>query len=189
MSRIKGIRSSAALMVAVVALVAALGGGAVAGVTISKLNKKEKKQVKRISRKQARKAVSGIPAGPKGEQGPIGPKGDAGENATNLLAYVFDDGAFSAAKLQYGQGAASVSDPSDNNNALNPYVVTFDRDLSDCVAHPTAGKGDPSGGPGGLTPTAMVGAVSGSTVAVWAKESVDTSFMLSVFCSNPVRGG
>ncbi len=41
MSRIKGSGPSAALIVAVVALVAALGGGAVAGVTISKLNKKE----------------------------------------------------------------------------------------------------------------------------------------------------
>ena len=70
------------------ALVAALGGGAVAGVTISKLNNKEKKQVKKISKKQAKKQVKGIPvgpegpAGPQGQTGPQGPKGDpAGTSA------------------------------------------------------------------------------------------------------------
>ncbi len=55
MSRIKGKRPSAALVVAIVALVAALGGGAVAGVTISKLNKKEKKQVTKIAKKEGKK--------------------------------------------------------------------------------------------------------------------------------------
>lgn len=47
-------RSSAALLVSVVALVAALGGGAVAGVTVSALNKKEKRQVTRIAKKQGK---------------------------------------------------------------------------------------------------------------------------------------
>jgi hypothetical protein len=55
MSRFKGTKPSAALIVAVIALVAALGGGAVAGVTISKLNKKERKQVKRIAKQQGKK--------------------------------------------------------------------------------------------------------------------------------------
>lgn len=49
------------MVVAVVALVAALGGGAVAGVAITSLNKKEKRQVKKIAKKegkrQARKEV------------------------------------------------------------------------------------------------------------------------------------
>jgi hypothetical protein len=77
-SRIKGTKSSAALIVAVVALVAALGGGAVAGVTISKLKPKEKSQVKRISKKQAKKLDKKIELlpGPKGDQGP------PGQNAT-----------------------------------------------------------------------------------------------------------
>jgi hypothetical protein len=66
MSRIKGTKSSAALLVAVIALVAALGGGAVAGVTISKLNKKERKQVKKIAKKQAKKQSKKAATGPAG---------------------------------------------------------------------------------------------------------------------------
>jgi mevalonate kinase len=80
MSRIKGTKSSAALLVAVIALVAALGGGAVAGVTISKLNKKERKQVKRLSKKQAKKLDRRIELLP-GPRGPAGPKGDTGSAA------------------------------------------------------------------------------------------------------------
>ncbi|MGB6424022.1 MAG: hypothetical protein WBF18_01960 [Solirubrobacterales bacterium] len=45
MRRIKQAKPSAALIVAVIALVAALGGGAVAGVAVTSLNKKDKKQV------------------------------------------------------------------------------------------------------------------------------------------------
>lgn len=77
MSGIKQAKSSAALTVAVVALIAALGGGAVAGVTVSKLNQKEKKQVKRISKKQAKKLDKLISLKP-GPQGEKGPKGDVG---------------------------------------------------------------------------------------------------------------
>jgi hypothetical protein len=55
MGRLKGRRPSSALLVAVVALVAALGGGAVAGVAVTSLNKKEKKQVKTIAKKQGKK--------------------------------------------------------------------------------------------------------------------------------------
>ncbi len=57
MGRIKGAKPSPALLVAAVALVASLGGGAVAGVTISKLNKKERKQVTKISKKEANKRI------------------------------------------------------------------------------------------------------------------------------------
>ena len=57
MRRIKGAKPSPALLVAVVALVAALGGGAVAGVAVTALNKKEKKQVTKISKKQANRQI------------------------------------------------------------------------------------------------------------------------------------
>lgn len=72
MSRVKRAKPSPALIVAVVALVAALCGGAVAGVTISKLKPEEKNQVKRISKRQAKrldKKIELLP-GPQGEQGP-----------------------------------------------------------------------------------------------------------------------
>jgi hypothetical protein len=55
MRRIKQTKPSAALIVAVVALVAALGGGAVAGVAVTSLNKKDKKQVTKIAKKQGKK--------------------------------------------------------------------------------------------------------------------------------------
>ena len=61
MSRIRRTRPSPAILVAVIALVAALGGSAVAEVaTTSKLDKKEKKQTKKIAKKQANKVVDGV---------------------------------------------------------------------------------------------------------------------------------
>jgi hypothetical protein len=54
MRRIKQAKPSAALVVAVVALVVALGGGAVAGVAVTSLNKKDKKQVTKIAKKEAK---------------------------------------------------------------------------------------------------------------------------------------
>jgi len=58
MERIKRARPSPAVLIAVVALVAALGGSAISGVATPALNKKDKKQVKKISKKQAKKQVS-----------------------------------------------------------------------------------------------------------------------------------
>src|SRR5680860_1090998 len=55
MRRIKRAKPSPALLVAVVALVAALGGGAVASVAVTSLNKEDKKQVKKIAKKQGKK--------------------------------------------------------------------------------------------------------------------------------------
>ncbi len=90
MQRIKEIKLSPALIVSVVALVAALGGGAVAGVAVNSLNQKQIKKVRNIAKKQDRKqlkkvrkiagkkadsAVEGIEAGPKGDPGPEGPPG------------------------------------------------------------------------------------------------------------------
>ena len=77
MRRIKQAKPSPALLVAVIALVAALGGGAVAGVAVTSLNKKDKKQVKKISKKQAKKLDKRIELKP-GPQGETGAKGDAG---------------------------------------------------------------------------------------------------------------
>lgn len=89
-------KPSPALLVAVVALVAALGGGAVAGVAVRSLNKKEIKKVRQIAKREAKKQFRKVPAGPRGEaglpgtqgvpgnagpigdRGPIGPTGDDG---------------------------------------------------------------------------------------------------------------
>ena len=71
-----------AFIVASVALLAALGGGVAAGVTISKLNGKERKQVKRIAKKlDKRIELLPGPEGPQGDpgrRGSVGPQGPAG---------------------------------------------------------------------------------------------------------------
>jgi|GEM_PF-2732425 hypothetical protein len=80
MRRIKQAKPSPALLVAVIALVAALGGGAVAGVAVTSLSKKDKKQVTKISKKQAKKLDKKIELlpGPQGEQGLQGEQGPPG---------------------------------------------------------------------------------------------------------------
>ena len=74
MGRIKQAKPSPAFVVAVVALVAAVCGGAVAGVAVRKLDQNEKKQVRKISKNQASKLDKKIELtpGPKGEQGDPG---------------------------------------------------------------------------------------------------------------------
>jgi hypothetical protein len=68
---------TAGLIVAVVALVAALGGGAYAA--SGGLTGKQKKEVAKIAQKEAKKFAgkNGAP-GPEGKQGPAGPTGPAG---------------------------------------------------------------------------------------------------------------
>ncbi len=92
MSRIR--KPSPALLVAVVALVAALCGGAVAGVAVHALNKKEKKQVKRISKRQAHKLDKRIELlpGPRGPQGAPGPQGDPGATTVVVRSADSDPG-------------------------------------------------------------------------------------------------
>lgn len=186
MGKLKGRRPWPALLVAVVALVAALSGGAVAGVAVTSLSKKDKKQVKKISKKQAKKLDKKIEL-------KAGPKGDPGEDATNLFAYVEDAGSSIDAIIGYGQGATGVSDPAGDNTREAPYVVTFERDLSRCVAQANAGAGDPVDNPAlgaNVLRAAMNTSIEGSTVEVYATgvgassdmQSKDTSFMLSVFC-------
>jgi hypothetical protein len=59
MDRLSQLRPSPAMLVAVVALIAALVGTAIAGVaTTSKLDGKEKKQVKKIARHEANKGIT-----------------------------------------------------------------------------------------------------------------------------------
>lgn len=72
MRRITGAKPSPALVIAVIALVAALGGGAVAGVAVTALNKKERKQVKKISKRQGKKQGKKQARQQIGKQFPIG---------------------------------------------------------------------------------------------------------------------
>lgn len=180
----KRARVSPALLVAVVALVASLGGGAVAGVTVSALNKKEKKQVKRISKKQAKKQVKKIPAGPRGPKGDFGqqgPKGDAGESAASYWAVVAEFG--SLVRGSPGASSAQLFKPAVDGS----YEVDFGRDVSECSLLATLGRTDaedfePQGGE--ISTAYRVG--NAEAVFVKARNSdgtkADRSFHLAVLC-------
>jgi hypothetical protein len=75
-SRVHQKLGTAGLIVAIVALVAALGGGAYAAG--GGLTAKEKKQVKKIAQTEVKK-IAGVPGAP-GAVGPVGPPGPAGAN-------------------------------------------------------------------------------------------------------------
>lgn len=71
---------TAGLIVACVALVAALAGGAYAA---SSLNGKQKKEVKAIAKQEAKKFATSGPAGLPGPAGPAGAIGKDGQNGSN----------------------------------------------------------------------------------------------------------
>lgn len=81
---ISGVRNrigTAGLVVAVIALVAALGGAAYAA--SGGLTAQQKKQVKKIARTEAKKLVGTGPAGPAGAPGAAGANGKDGANGAN----------------------------------------------------------------------------------------------------------
>lgn len=89
---------TAGLVVAVIALVVALGGTAIA-----KLNGGEKKEVKNIAKKYAGKKGATGPAGPKGDTGAAGANGTNGTNGK--------DGAAGATGPTGAKGATGATGP------------------------------------------------------------------------------
>ncbi len=190
-----------ALVVALSTISPALGGPsptAMMAASVKKIAKKalgESRKAKRQAKraKQLGKQNAALIAELEATVGPQGPQGAPGQDATNLFAYVRDNGSANTAVLQYGQGATGVSDPPGHNSAVGPYVVAFDRDLSGCVAHMTTGFGDPVAPPGGgggqsASPASVSATVEGSTVETYSYSIADlsvpqdNSFMVSVFC-------
>ncbi len=130
MSRIKRARPSPAIVVAVLALVAALGGSAVAeqATTAGKnLNKKQKKQVRKISDKRANKQID------KAE--PNLSVGDSAKlDGKELLAVsVAEDGSVIS-------GSPGIT--SEAGNVTGTYNLTFPKPLGECeiVASPQVGS-------------------------------------------------
>ena len=175
MSKIKQGRPSPAILVAVIALVAALGGSAVAEVaTTSKLNKTEKKQTKKIAKKQAKKLDKKIELTP----GPQGPKGDA---ASKLWAVVDTDG--SLVRGSGGATSAQLFKPTVDGS----YEVDFGQDLTDCALIAALGRVDAADldpAPGDIGVAYRNGNAQATYVKTFDSDGLeaDQSFHLGAFC-------
>jgi hypothetical protein len=115
------------------------------------------------------------------------PAGTPSQGTTNLFASIRDPDASEAANVQYGRGVVSVNDPPGNSN----YEVTFDRGVTNCIVHVTAGRGDPAGPSAqGFAVVPIVDMEEGTppeTVKVLLESNVgaavvDDSFFISAVC-------
>jgi hypothetical protein len=181
-------RPSPAMLVALLALVLALGGTSYAAIKLPK-NSVGSKQIKRdaVTGDKVKDAslfandfaAGQIPKGPAGEPGPAGPAGPQGPPgppgpaaADILFAHVNSN-----AQLVAGRGVVSVAridDPTFEN-----YGVTFDRDVRNCMWSVSLVGGSADFVPG-LT------AVSGSNNTIRVDEGDipvnGQAFQLLVFC-------
>jgi hypothetical protein len=174
---------SPAILVAVLALVAALAGTAVAGQDAS-TSASVQKQLKKIKKRVKALEQQGQQPGPQGEQGP------PGEDATKLFAYIRDAGSDPAdtAVVHYGSGVTAVIDGNPAEpGGTNNYTVTFNRDLANCVVQAAAGLGEPPGDDfAGTFSFPFITMRGGGLVDLRftnaAGSSVDTSFLITAFC-------
>ena len=172
---------SPAIFVAVLALVAAIASTALAG-TDATTSASVKKQVKQLKKRVTALEQTDQVPGPQGEQGVEGVQGPPGEDATNLFAYIHDGGDDALASVQYGSGVTGVSDAFGDN----PYTVTFNRSLENCVVHAVPGFGSPSASAGGVHESYPLMDINGADVQVTFfiqfGADTDTSFMITAFC-------
>jgi hypothetical protein len=191
-------RPSPAMVVALVALVFSLTGGAVAATLIDggdiengSITKEDlhKNSVngKKVQNKtlkaddfaagELKEGVQGIPGlhGDKGEPGEDGTDGADGADATALWAVIRDDG--TTARGSHVTSSA--------RNSEGFYTVTFDRDVSGCAYVPAIG------GPDDSVPKALIGAarhpsnVNAVNIDTFAYDTggfQSNSFHLAVFC-------
>jgi hypothetical protein len=194
-------RLTYANVMATIAVFIALGGASYAAIKLPK-NSVGTKQIKKNAVKASEIANSSvgtkevangellgedfapgqIPAAPSGQGAP------PGQGAPNLFASIRDPGAMEAAVVQYGRGVVAVNDPPGDGSE---YEVTFDRSVTNCVVHVTAGRGDPPGPPAvGFEAVPVVDMFEGTppeTVAVLFESNVngtimDDSFFISAVC-------
>ena len=166
---------SPAILVAVLALVAALAGTAVAGPDASTSASVKKKQFKKLKKRVKALEQQGQQPGPQGEQGP------PGQDATNLFAYIGDGSSTSTATVRYGSGVTAVTDTAGTGS----YTVTFNRSLVNCVAQAVPGFGDPTGNASQMNSSAQVLVSANQAVVTFidpAGNETDTAFMITAFC-------
>src|SRR3954452_14245832 len=130
-----------------------------------------------------------LPAGPRGATGARGQPGAPGQDATNLFAYIRDDGDADTANVEYGSGVIGVDD--DAPPGAGHYTVTFNRSLVNCVVVAAQGIGNPGGSGGASTigpahPDLFVGLSGASQVTVTfyngSNVTTDTAFMITALC-------
>ena len=157
------------------ALTVALGTGTAYAATKLPKNSVASKQVKNGSLRAVDFKAGQLPAGP---------TGPAGAPAVSLYAAVLDSGPATPATLGTSKGAVSVSDPAGASDNGDPYVITFDRNLTGCIALATTGAPNTTSG---FTVGSMAVKISGpTTVSAFSFSTAgagqDTSFMLAVYC-------
>jgi hypothetical protein len=205
--RIRTSRPSPAIIVAVLALIAALAGTAVAGPNAS-TSAVSKKKVKKIAKKQAVKQINELAPGlsvanavnaqnaanadnansaaDANALGGIAPSGFA----TRLFAYVRVD-LPSTYEVEYGRGVTGVT----STGTAGEYDVTFNRNVAGCVAHATPGIGSPRGGDLDANLTTFAGVLVDPDDTPGSQDKVvraqfynaggtptDTSFLITLFC-------
>jgi hypothetical protein len=120
--------------------------------------------------------------GPRGAPGPTGPTGPQGAPATNLWALVGLGPMSEFDRLIRSSGGVTLSaveDCSFSGRDCVDQVVTFPRDVSECVALATDSIGTGQKGPPFDT---FETSVSGSTVTVFTASNVIVGYALAVFC-------
>jgi hypothetical protein len=134
-----------------------------------------------------------LPQGERGDQGPkgdTGPQGEPGQAATKLFGYIeLNPFAGGGTEVRYGSGVESVS-----RSGTGEYVVTFDRELTNCVVQAVTGVGLPRGSALQInTASASVRMDQGTASQVtvrWRRPDgstdfgvlTDTSFLITAFC-------
>ena len=152
MSQIKRGRPSPAIVVAIAALVSALGGTALAGPAptanpagkADKALKKSKRALKKA--KKNKKSIKALELTP-------GPQGEKGDPASTLWAHVDADD--DAATLIKGSGVESVG-----RNDTGEYQVVFDSDITGCGLFATLSDNAAGATPAGEIAVAAGGANS-----------------------------
>jgi hypothetical protein len=128
--------------------------------------------------------------GPQGPTGDTGPQGEPGEAATKLFGYIeHNPFAGGGTEVRYGSGVESV-----RRDGIGEYVVTFDRDLTNCVVQAVGGVGLPRGSAlkvEAASPSVRMDRGTASQVLLrWRRPDgstnfgvvTDTSFLITAFC-------
>jgi hypothetical protein len=134
-------RPSPALIVSIVAVVMAGGGGAYAATKINGKNIKKGTVPLSALSSSAKNALKGQtgpagPAGAQGAQGPQGPQGPAGQSAAKYWAFILENGTVSRSS------GGVTSNLSTNGGTNAQYHVSFPSDVRNCSYQVTAS--DPS---------------------------------------------